>query len=97
MSSGVQCHLAVYLLQQHFNKTDRQIEYGVKDNAAYQIFCGLGIVKNWHVPDHTKIENFVLAKVRKRKQHWPTIWLGMLLNSALEILVILIQLYKRQI
>lgn len=26
--------------------------------AAYQIFCGLGIVKNWHVPDHTKIKKF---------------------------------------
>lgn len=41
----VRTHLAVYLLQQIFNKTDRQIEYDVKDNAAYQIFCGLGIVK----------------------------------------------------
>jgi transposase, IS5 family len=54
----VRTHLAVYLLQQLFNKTDRQIEYDVKDNAAYQIFCGWGIVKNWHVPDHTKIEKF---------------------------------------
>jgi transposase, IS5 family len=54
----VRIHLAVYLLQQLFNKTDRQIEYDVRDNAAYQIFCGLGIVKNWHVPDHTKIEKF---------------------------------------
>jgi transposase, IS5 family len=54
----VRTHLSVYLLQQLFNKTDRQIEYDVKDNAAYQIFCGRGIVKNWHVPDHTKIEKF---------------------------------------
>lgn len=51
-------HLAVFLLQQLFNKTDRQIEYDVKDNAAYQLFCGKGIVKNWHCPDHTKIEEF---------------------------------------
>ncbi|ANN95900.1 TPA: transposase [Legionella pneumophila] len=38
-------HLGVYLLQQLFNKTDRQIEYEVKDNAAYQLFCGVGIVE----------------------------------------------------
>lgn len=54
----VRTHLGVYLLQQLFNKKDRQIEYDVRDNAAYQIFCGLGIVKNWHAPDHTKIEKF---------------------------------------
>lgn len=54
----VRIHLGVYLLQQLFNKTDRQIEYDVKDNAAYQIFCGKGIVESWHVPDHTKIEKF---------------------------------------
>ncbi|MFO1259153.1 MAG: transposase [Gammaproteobacteria bacterium] len=51
-------HLAIYLLQQLFNKTDRQIEYDAKDNAAYQIFCGKFIVDKWHVPDHTKIEKF---------------------------------------
>lgn len=54
----VRTHLGVYLLQQLFNKTDRQIEYDVKDNAAYQIFCGKLIVDKWHVPDHTKIEEF---------------------------------------
>jgi hypothetical protein len=51
-------HLGVYLLQHLFNKTDRQIEYDVSDNAAYRLFCGFGIVDNWHVPDHTKIEKF---------------------------------------
>jgi len=51
-------HLGVYLLQQLFNKTDRQIEYDIKDNAAYQVFCGREIVKKWHCPDHTKIEEF---------------------------------------
>ena len=51
-------HLGVYVLQQLFNKTDRQIEYDVKDNAAYQLFCGREIVKKWHAPDHTKIEEF---------------------------------------
>jgi len=54
----VRTHLGVYLLQQLFNKTDRQIEYDVKDNAAYQLFCGKDIVEKWHVPDHTKIEEF---------------------------------------
>lgn len=51
-------HLGAYLLQQLFNKTDRQIEYDIKDNAAYQVFCGREIVKKWHCPDHTKIEEF---------------------------------------
>ena len=55
---NVRMHLGVYLLQQLFNKTDRQIEYDVKDNAAYQLFCGIGIVEKWHAPDHTKIEEF---------------------------------------
>jgi hypothetical protein len=54
----VRMHLGVYFLQQIFNKTDREIEYDVKDNAAYQIFCGREIVENWHAPDHTKIEKF---------------------------------------
>ena len=54
----VRTHLGVYLLQQLFNKTDRQIEYDVKDNAAYQLFCGIDIVEKWHAPDHTKIEAF---------------------------------------
>ena len=54
----IRMHLGVYFLQQIFNKTDREIEYDVKDNAAYQIFCGREIVKNWHAPDHTKIEKF---------------------------------------
>lgn len=54
----IRTHLGVYLLQQIFNKTDRQIEYDVKDNAAYQLFCGIDIVEKWHAPDHTKIEEF---------------------------------------
>jgi IS5 family transposase len=51
-------HLGAYLLQHLFNKTDRQVEYDLKDNAAYQIFCGIQIVDKWHCPDHTKIEEF---------------------------------------
>lgn len=49
-------HMGAYLLQQLFNKTDRQIEYDIKDNAAYQLFCGCQLVKKWHCPDHTKIQ-----------------------------------------
>jgi len=51
-------HLGVYLLQQLLNATDRGIEQHIKFNAAYQMFCGKTIVKNWHCPDHTKIEEF---------------------------------------
>ena len=51
-------HLGAYLLQQLHNLTDRELEYAIKDNAAYQLFCGKHIVKQWHYPDHTKIETF---------------------------------------
>jgi len=54
----VRIHLGVYCLQQLFNKTDRQIEYDIKDNAVYQIFCGKDIIDDFHVPDHTKVEEF---------------------------------------
>ncbi len=54
----VRIHLAAYLLQKLKNLTDREAEYGIKDNAAYQVFCGRGIVKAWHAPDHTKIQKF---------------------------------------
>ncbi len=42
----VRVHLGVYMLQQLFNKKDRQIETEVMENAVYQIFCGRGIVDN---------------------------------------------------
>jgi hypothetical protein len=51
-------HLAVYLLQKMTDKTDRHMEWELRDNAAFRIFCGFGIVDKWHVPDHTKIEEF---------------------------------------
>ena len=54
----VRIHLAAFILQQLYNLTDRETEYGIKDNAAYRIFCGYGIVDKWHAPDHTKIEKF---------------------------------------
>ena len=46
-------HLGAYVLQKLYNLTDRQTEYGLKDNAAYQLFCGFGIVSAWHTLDHT--------------------------------------------
>lgn len=55
---SIRTHLGVYLLQQLFNMTDRGIEQQIKFNAAYQLFCGKTIVKNWKCPDHTKIEEF---------------------------------------
>lgn len=54
----VRIHLGAYILQQLYDLTDRETEYGIKDNAAYQIFCGQTILKQWHAPDHTKIEKF---------------------------------------
>jgi IS5 family transposase len=54
----IRVHLAAYLLQKLYDLTDRQVEYGIKDNAAYQIFCGEGSVKGFKAPDHTKIEEF---------------------------------------
>lgn len=54
----VRMHLAAYLLQRIYNLTDRKLEYQIKDNAAFQIFCGSQFVHGWHAPDHTKIEEF---------------------------------------
>ncbi len=34
-------HLGAFLLQWIYNLTDRQVEWGIKDNAAYQLFGGL--------------------------------------------------------
>ncbi|MCX6117987.1 MAG: transposase [Proteobacteria bacterium] len=55
---NVRIHLAAYLLQKLYNLTDRATEYGIKDNGAYRLLCGFGIIKIWPAPDHTKIEEF---------------------------------------
>lgn len=55
---AIRIHLGIYLLQQMLNLTDRQAEYSLRDNAAFQVFCGRGILTKWHTPDHTKIESF---------------------------------------
>ncbi len=54
----VRIHLGIYLLQKLFNLTDREAENTLRDNAAFRLFCGCSIIKSWHVPDHTKIEEF---------------------------------------
>ena len=54
----VRVHLGAYLLQRIYNLTDRRIEYQIKDNAAFRLFCGHGIVEGWHAPDHTRVEKF---------------------------------------
>jgi transposase, IS5 family len=51
-------HLGAFLLQWLYHLTDRQGEWAIKDNAAYQLFCGRGVVNNWHPPDHTKRDEF---------------------------------------
>ena len=51
-------HLGAFLLQWLYNLTDRQVDWAIKDHAAYQLFCGRGVVNHWRPPDHTKIEEF---------------------------------------
>jgi IS5 family transposase len=51
-------HLGALLLQWLYHLTDRQVEWAIRDNAAYQLFCGRGGMEPWYVPDHTKIEEF---------------------------------------
>ena len=40
-----------------------------EDNALYQIFCRLNILRKWRCPDHTKIEEFRNLYRRKRQRH----------------------------
>ena len=47
----VRIHLGAYILQKMYDLTDRETEYALKDNAAYQLFCGKEIFDNWHAPD----------------------------------------------
>jgi len=54
----VRIHLGIYILQQMLDLTDRVAEQQVRDNAAFRLFCGYGLLKKWHAPDHTKIETF---------------------------------------
>lgn len=69
----VRIHLGIYLLQQMFDLTDRQAEYFLKDNAAFQLLCGYSIVPKWHTLDHTKIEEF-RASFKYPHILWITLW-----------------------
>jgi IS5 family transposase len=51
-------HLGAFLLQWLSNLTDRQVDWALKDHAAYQLFCGRGVVDHWRAPDHTTIAAF---------------------------------------
>lgn len=57
-SLKIRIPLGIYLLQQLFDLTDSQAQYNLHDNAGFRLFCGYGIMKKWHVPDHTKIQEF---------------------------------------
>jgi IS5 family transposase len=54
----VRVHLAAYLLQILFNLTDRKTEEGLRYNAVWQLFSGVGFILGWFIPDHTKIQKF---------------------------------------
>jgi len=54
----IRIHLAAFLLQKINDLKDRETEYLLRDNAAAQLFAGIDIVSQWHIPDHTKIEEF---------------------------------------
>jgi hypothetical protein len=70
-------HLGAFLLQGLYNLTDRHLEWGRRDNAAYQLFCGQGSVEPWHVPDHPKLEEFrsrVSPETQRRLAHEVAVW-----------------------
>jgi len=51
-------HLGIFILQALLKRTDRGIESELYGNGIYQVFCGRTVVFSWHIPDHTKIEEF---------------------------------------
>lgn len=55
---SLRIHLAIFILQARYQLTDRGVVDSVWHNAAFQLFCGRGIVKNWSVPDHTAVGRF---------------------------------------
>lgn len=65
----VRVHLAAYILQKLYDLTDRQVEYGLKDNAAYQLFAGKRVVAGWRPPDHRKVEEFRNRLSPKTQRH----------------------------
>ena len=84
-------HLGACLLQWLYNLTDRQVDWAIKDNAAYQLFCGRGVVNNWRPPDHTKSAEFRSRLAPETQRHvantvavWAT-QLGFADPSAMDI------------
>jgi transposase, IS5 family len=70
-------HLGALLLQWLYHLTDRQVEWAIKDHAAYQLFCGQGLVNPWYVPDHTKIEAFrsrLSPETPRQMAHVVAVW-----------------------
>lgn len=51
-------HVAVFILQKIYDKTDREIAQDLQDNVAFRLFAGEGIVSKWHPPHFTKVEEF---------------------------------------
>lgn len=54
----VRIHLGAFILQSLFKWTDRQTEELISSTPKYQVFCGCGLIQNWKVSDHTRIEEF---------------------------------------
>ena len=48
----------IYLLQKIYDYRDRQLVNLVKENAVYQVFCGLSVVEKCDIPVHQKVEEF---------------------------------------
>lgn len=55
---ALRIHLGILVLQAQFNETDRGIEKRLQSDALWQMFCGRQVVEKWHIPDHTRIEDF---------------------------------------
>jgi len=51
-------HLASYILQSLRNLTDREMEFSLRFNALYQVFCGRNVIDNWRPPNSSSIEEF---------------------------------------
>lgn len=54
----VRLHLGAFILQALFKMTDREAKSRIRECVIYQLFCGFGLLKHFHIPDHTKIEEF---------------------------------------
>jgi len=51
-------HLAILVLQKMFDLKDRAVIERLHTDAAFQIFCGRLIVKDWSIPVFQKVEEF---------------------------------------